>query len=85
MRFVGIGAQVGCLTLLIVFAAVFGGLWLDNLLGTKPVLTLIFVLASAPLSLALTFWTAVRSIKEMNQPPKADRNRTSMEGEKTGE
>ena len=30
-----VGGEVGCITLLIVGAAVFGGLWLDRLLGIK--------------------------------------------------
>jgi hypothetical protein len=31
--------QVGCVTLVIVLASVFGGLWLDGLFGTKPLFT----------------------------------------------
>jgi hypothetical protein len=71
-RFVGIGAQVGCATLMIVLVAVFGGIALDNLLGTKPILTLILVLGSAPLSLVLTFYIAMRQVQGMQQgmPPK---------------
>ncbi|MFM8323076.1 MAG: AtpZ/AtpI family protein [Chloroflexota bacterium] len=85
MRFVGIGGEVGCATLIIVLIAVFGGLWLDSVLGTKPVLTLIFVLGSAPLSLALTFYIAMRQIKNINNPPPAEPKNQSKEGEKTGE
>ncbi len=59
------GAQIGCVTLFIVLAAVFGGIWLDRILGTRPVLTLIFVLGSAPFSLVLTFYIARRQIKQM--------------------
>ncbi|MEW5868686.1 MAG: AtpZ/AtpI family protein [Chloroflexota bacterium] len=62
------GGEVGGVTLLIVFLAVFGGLWLDQVLGTKPILTVILVLASAPLALALTFWLAMRAVKDI-QPP----------------
>jgi hypothetical protein len=85
MRFIGLGAQVGCLTLIIVIVAVFAGIWLDRLLGTKPAFTLIFVLGSAPLALFLTFWTAKRSIQNLNLPPPADGKPQSKEGEKTGE
>ncbi|MCI0521854.1 MAG: AtpZ/AtpI family protein [Chloroflexi bacterium] len=69
MRFAGLGAQVGCLTLLIVLASVFGGIWLDRILDTKPTFTVILVLGSAPLSLVLTFWLAMRTIKDINQQP----------------
>jgi hypothetical protein len=34
--------QVGCLTLVIILASVFGGLWLDKMFNTKPVFTLAF-------------------------------------------
>jgi ABC-type transport system involved in cytochrome c biogenesis permease subunit len=68
-RFMGIGAQVGCLTLAIVLGAVFGGIWLDRLLGTRPVLTLIFVLGSAPFSLVLTYYIAIRQVRRMQSGP----------------
>jgi hypothetical protein len=48
--------QVGCLTLLIILAALFGGLWLDNLPGTKPLFTIILMIASVPVTLVLMFW-----------------------------
>ena len=63
-----VGGEVGCLTLIIVFAAVFGGLYLDKLFGTKPVLTILFVLGSAPLALVLTFWVAMRAVKRYSPP-----------------
>lgn len=85
MRFVGIGGEVGCATLIIVLVAVFGGLWLDNLLGTKPILTLILVLGSAPLALVLTFYLATRQIRNISSPPEAEKKQHSTEGEKTGE
>jgi hypothetical protein len=40
--------QVGCLTLVIILASVFGGLWLDNTFGTKPVFTLALLFAGIP-------------------------------------
>ena len=61
---IAVGLQVGCLTLLIVIGSIAGGLLLDNLFGTKPVLTILFVLGSAPLALFLTFWLAMRQIKK---------------------
>lgn len=66
-----LGAQVGCVTVLIVIAALVGGLWLDKQLDSKPMFTIVFVLGSAPLSLLLTFWMAMRQIRDMqsNGPP----------------
>ena len=64
-----LGAEIGCLTLMVVLAAVFGGIWLDRLLGTKPWLTISLVLGSAPLALVLTFWVATRTARKITPPP----------------
>ncbi|NJC97226.1 MAG: hypothetical protein C3F07_04950 [Anaerolineales bacterium] len=42
--------QVGCLTLIIILASVFGGLWLDRVFNTKPVFTLALLFAGIPVS-----------------------------------
>ena len=49
LRIVLIG-QVGCLTLIIILASVFLGMWLDNMFGTKPVITLVLLFAGIPIS-----------------------------------
>ena len=67
-----IGGEVGCLTLIIVLGSVFGGLWLDRLFNTKPMITVALVLASAPISLMLTFWIATRAIKDLQPPSKTN-------------
>lgn len=51
-----VAGQVGCLTLVIVLAALFGGLWLDNYLQTRPMFTVILMVASIPVTLVLMFW-----------------------------
>ncbi len=61
-----VGAEVGCLTLVIVLGAVFGGLWLDRVFDTKPLITILLVLGSVPISLGLTFWVATRAVKDLN-------------------
>jgi hypothetical protein len=60
-----VGGEVGCLTILIVIVSLVAGLWLDRVLGTKPVFTLILLLGSAPFSLYLTFQLARRSVNRM--------------------
>jgi hypothetical protein len=47
----GAAGQVGCVTLIIILAAVLGGLWLDSRFLTRPFFTLVFLLASIPVSL----------------------------------
>lgn len=64
-----VAGQAGCLTLIIVFVAVFFGLWLDNKLDTKPIVTLILVILSIPLSV-LAMLKLVKSAVSRIQPGK---------------
>lgn len=57
--------QVGCLTLGIILLSVFGGLWLDRTLGTKPVFTLALLLAGVPLSVVLMLVVARRTLAKL--------------------
>ncbi len=49
----GLLGQVGCVTALVILAALAAGLWVDAQLDTRPVFTLAMVLASVPLTLYL--------------------------------
>lgn len=51
----GVAAQVGCLTLIILLGAVLGGLWLDARFQTRPIITILLVLGSIPVSLIFMF------------------------------
>jgi hypothetical protein len=51
-----VAGQVGCLTTLIVLAALFGGLWLDSHFGTKPMITIGLILISVPITLVAMIW-----------------------------
>lgn len=57
--------QVGCLTLVVVLASVFGGLWLDNLFGTKPVITLVLLFAGIPISVLLMLFVSRRTLAKL--------------------
>ena len=46
-----VAGQAGCLTVIIVFMALFGGMFLDSRLDTHPVFTIGLVLLSVPVSL----------------------------------
>ncbi|WP_322507396.1 AtpZ/AtpI family protein [Anaerolinea sp.] len=52
----GFAAQAGCATLVIILGAVLGGLWLDAQFQTRPLITLILVFASIPVSLLVMFF-----------------------------
>jgi hypothetical protein len=67
--------QVGCLTLVIILASVFGGLWLDNMFGTKPVITLVLLFAGIPLSVVLMLFVSRRTLARLkNQSESSDSN-----------
>lgn len=67
--------QVGCLTLVIILASVFAGLWLDDMFGTKPVITLVLLFAGIPLSVLLMLSVARRTLARLKtQPESSDSN-----------
>ena len=57
--------QVGCLTLVIILASVFGGLWLDNTFGTKPIFTLILLFAGIPVSVFVMLTVARKTLARL--------------------
>ena len=69
--------QVGCLTLVIILASVFGGLWLDNMFGTKPVITLVLLFAGIPLSVFVMLTVARRTLARMKS--QAESNDTNSQ------
>ena len=85
MPVIALGGQIGCVTLVIVLVAAFGGIWLDKLLGTKPLLTIILVLGAAPLSLFLTYLMAVRAINKVNLPEPQDAKTEPTKEDETSE
>ena len=74
----GVG-QIGCLTLVIILAALALGLWLDNRLDTRPWFTLGLVLASIPLSLVALVRAALGTARRA-QPaqPKENADKDSL-------
>ncbi len=82
-----VAGQVGCLTLLIVLASIFAGLWLDNRFQTRPIITLILVLVSIPVSLVVMFWVARSAVgrlqKQVEEPLTARQKEEVHFGEDT--
>jgi len=70
----GAAGQVGCVTLVIILAAVLGGLWLDSRFQTRPLFTLVLVVASIPVSLmAMLFIVRLVTSRIKAGPPKMER------------
>lgn len=69
----GAAGQIGCVTLIIILVAVFGGLWLDARFDTRPVFTLALLIASIPVSLiAMLFIVRLVTSKIKTNPPRED-------------
>lgn len=66
--------QVGCLTLVIILASVFGGLWLDNTFGTKPVFTLVLLFAGIPVSVLVMLFVARRTLARLKEQAEQEKN-----------
>jgi F0F1-type ATP synthase assembly protein I len=69
--------QVGCLTLVIILASVFGGLWLDKTFGTKPVLTLVLLFAGVPVSVLVMLVVARRTLARLKDKAEKDTDSSS--------
>lgn len=68
---------VAGLTLVIIFAALLAGMWLDKVLDSKPLLTIVFILFSIPVTLVLTF----RVVKSATSRLIKDKNKGLIEEE----
>lgn len=55
--------QMGCLTLVVIALSVLAGLWLDNNFHTKPIFTLVLLLAGVPVSVILMVYVGRRSLE----------------------
>jgi F0F1-type ATP synthase assembly protein I len=54
--------QVGLLTMGVIIVALVGGLWLDRLLSTKPLFTVLLMLASFPISYYIIYRIALNAV-----------------------
>jgi F0F1-type ATP synthase assembly protein I len=80
-----VGGQVGCASLIIILIAIFAGIALDKLLGTKPLFTIGLTLGSAPLSLYISYKLAMRAVKDINPQQPAGKQTKSVEEEENRE
>lgn len=74
MVLVGAAGGAGCITVLIIFVALFAGLWLDNLFDTRPVITILLMVGSVPITLVAMLWLVRFSTSHLKptEPPKAE-------------
>jgi F0F1-type ATP synthase assembly protein I len=81
----GLAGQIAGLTILLIFGAVFGGLWLDKIFNTNHIILIILVLGAGPLSIYLTFKLALRAVGKVNPSAKASEAKSQPEEDYTGE
>ena len=75
----GLAGQVGFLTLVIVFAALFGGLWLDRRFETKPLFTILFLIGSVPVTIFVMFRVAMSAVAKIKPTAPAGQARPVKE------
>ena len=64
----GVAAQIGCMLVVIVGAALVLGLFLDRLLGTKTLFVFLSLIASIPLTLWAIYKYTMYQIKRLQAP-----------------
>jgi F0F1-type ATP synthase assembly protein I len=57
---------VAGLTLIIIFIALFAGIWLDRLLKSKPLLTIVLTIISIPVTIFTTFLIVKTTSRRIN-------------------
>jgi len=77
----GFAGQVGCVTLVIVFGALLGGLWLDNVLKVRPLFTIVLLLGSVPITIFIMIRLALGAVAKMKPvlPPREKTEETKKE------
>ena len=73
----GMMSQVGCVTVVIVVGALLGGLWVDSLVNTRPLFTVLFLILSIPVSLYSLVRVALSTAAQFQ-------NEIKSEGKKEG-
>ena len=74
-----VASQVGCLTLVIIFGALIAGLWLDRSFATKPLFTILFMVASMPVTLYVMFRVVQGATKRI-RPVVEKKKHENLEG-----
>ncbi len=74
-----VASQVGCFTLVIIFGALIAGLWLDRSFETKPLFTILFMVASMPITLFVMI-RIVQAATSRIKPVVEKKNHENFEG-----
>jgi hypothetical protein len=61
--------QAGCWSSALVIGALLLGLWIDANLGTKPIATIVTIIASVPISLYVMVRIILGAVRRISPPP----------------
>ena len=67
--------------MIIVLASVFAGLWLDNIFGTKPVITLVLLFAGIPVSVLVMLNVGRRTLARLREKLEEESETSSQEAD----
>lgn len=70
MTLATVSSQVGCFTLVIIIAALLGGLWLDNVFQTRPMFTILLLIFSVPVTIVVMLWIVRKATSKIQSVPK---------------
>ncbi len=73
-----VAGQVGCFTLVIIFVALIGGLWLDKIFAVRPLFTIVLLVFSVPVTVVMMLWV-VRKTTSKIQPVTKDQSQIQEE------
>ena len=82
MALAAVAGQVGCLTLAIIIATLFGGLWLDAQFDTKPLFTVILLVGSIPFTIILMFLVVRKATSKIK--PSVNKTKEFQEDAESG-
>ena len=75
--------QVGCLTLVLLLAAIFFGIWLDKSFGTRPMFTLGLAIASIPVTIVAMLWVVRATTTRLRNQNQSEQIQEESNGGKT--
>ena len=70
--------QMGCLTLVVILITVLAGLWLDNTFHTKPIFTLVLLIAGIPFSVILMVFVGRKTLARLKDQEESGQKKTSI-------
>jgi len=77
-----VAGLVGCLTLIIVIAALIIGLWLDKQLNSRPTFTILLMVGSIPVTLITMFLVVKAATSRIKPSTKNNQDQTQEEADR---